>query len=133
MTPEVESFFARWLWRNEQIWQQQIRDKGIGDSQELIKSFRHNLKKLANGYLEGEHEFKTRGRFVDMGVGRGTDRTSRLGRYEEDWSKGRAGRKPKRWYTRALYGRLNDLLGATGARLGEEAIRMTKEQFPTTI
>lgn len=127
---DVEQFFSNWLKHNEEIFRDEIKDKAIGDKNELARSFNHELKRLGEGFLEGGHFFLTRGRFVDMGVGRGHGRGALTSSSRsEGWSRGRKGRKPKKWYSPAFYGRLNDLMGATGARISEQAIRNIKEEF----
>jgi len=123
----VETFFGQWMSKNEKIFQQEITDKKIGDSEQLIKSFHYEIIKLADGYLKGEHSFMTRGRFVDMGVGRGHPASGIGSRGDKgSWSRGRSGRIPKKWYSPALYGRLNDLMGAVGARISEQAVANIK-------
>ncbi len=123
---EVESLLAGWLAKNEEIFRDSLRTKKVGDTDELYNSFRHEIKRLAQGFLEGSHSFAVRGRFVDMGAGRGSDQ-SLSNKQSYNWTEGRSkGRKPKKWYSPAFYGRLNTLEGAVGLRLMETAIETVK-------
>lgn len=103
---------------------------GIGESDDLRNSLSSNMKRLATGYLEGEISFLERGRFVDMGSGRGYS-FGRSTRGDMDLQEGRhkKGRKPKKWYGKVFYGRLNDLQGAVGLKLMDavtEALRQAQ-------
>lgn len=131
LDPEIERFVYRWVIRTEQVWLEEMRKHKVGDTDKLRQSFHNNIMKLAEGHLNVEFSFLTRGRFVDAGKGRGGG--SRLGRYEEDWGKGRKGRRKKPWYSRALYARVNSLMGATGAKMSEQSLRLIKENFPKNI
>jgi hypothetical protein len=126
---EVEQFFARWMQKNEDIWRAEMRKLDIGDSQELYQSFHHTIRHLANGFLEGDQSFETHGRFVDMGVGRGRGKDDWEAGRLDDWGSGRKGRKAKPWYNKVLYGRINDLMGATGARIMEKAVSITRKSL----
>lgn len=127
---DVEAFFRHWLAYNEQIFRDEIQKRNIGVKEELIKSFHHEMRRLGHGYLEGEHYFFDRGRFVDMGVGRGHGRGELTSSSRsEGWDRGRKGRKPNPWYSPAFYGRLNDLMGAVGARFHEKALKKVKADF----
>lgn len=132
MNPEVEQYVRRWAARTEQVWQEEIAKQKIGDTRKLVKSFSHQVSAVAQGFLEVPFKFLGRGRMVDAGKGRGSGRKA-MGRFDEDWGKGRKGRKPKVWYSRALYGRVNDLMGATGAMLSETAMKQIKEGLPREI
>lgn len=131
MTPEVEQFVRRWAARTEQVWQEEIRKQKIGDTRELSKSFSHEINIMVGGFINVAFKFLGRGRMVDAGKGRGQGRS--IGRFDEDWGKGRKGRRPKVWYSRALYGRINDLMGATGAKMSETAMKTIKEGIPKTL
>ncbi|MCJ8334931.1 MAG: hypothetical protein MJH10_11870 [Epibacterium sp.] len=114
---ETDAFFEQWLRRTVAIMEGRIRDMGIGDTDDLRDSLAHEMRRLSTGYLEGEISFLERGRFVDMGSGRGysfgkSHRTDLHAQGREA-----KGRKPKKWYGRVFYGRLNDLQGAVGLKL----------------
>ena len=132
---ETEVFFDQWLRRTVDIMEGRIRDIDIGESDELRNSLKTSIKRLAQGYLEGEITFLERGRFVDMGSGRGYS-FGRSTRGDHDLQEGRhkKGRKPKKWYGKVFYGRLNDLQGAVGLKLMDavtESFSALREPHPS--
>lgn len=124
---EVERLFTRWLDRTAEIHLQEIGRLEIGDTGDLEKSVKTYYRHLAAGYLEGGLEFNDSGRYVDMGSGRGfshgkRDRSS----FDSEGERRSGGRKKKPWYSRVWYARVNDLQGAVGFQLMEQAVQMGK-------
>lgn len=123
MSLQVLDLLTSWTARTEEMLDRALKQMNIGDTGQLAKSLRSKVRQKAMGLLEAEHEFLIRGRFRDMGAGRGT----KAGRIESRASN-RAmtssgqGRRGKRWYSRTYWGRLNDLQGAIGYRLMETAV-----------
>jgi len=96
-----------WAKITVQRWQKNIRKLKIGNSKTLYNSFANDVIGAANGDLiKIDFTFQYYGKFVDMGVGKGTklsdgkqSRTSR--RVGVNMLGGRRG--PKKWYSRTLF------------------------------
>jgi hypothetical protein len=122
---ETLKILTRWFDRTEYILRLEKRKLDIGITEELDKSLNTAVHQRANDLLVGELEFLVRGRFVDMGAGRKRKvLESRDG--NGDLLKVKK-RKPKKWYSRAFYGRINDLQGVLGYKLMESAIDSVKD------
>ncbi len=129
--PEVDRLFERWIDRTIEIHHEELTKLGVGDTEDLRRSVQKHFRRMGDGYLEGGMTFLKRGRFVDMGSGRGYSHGRRTGGNSFDMDEPRTGkiRKPKKWYSKVFYGRLNDLQGALGFKLMEEAVDQAKEEF----
>jgi hypothetical protein len=130
MNTEILDLLTRWTERTQMILEREIDRFGIGDTGALKDSLESQVRAKSEAILESELQFLVRGRFRDMGVGRG----SRAGRIEtRAGNRARAstsgGRKPARWYSRAFWARLNDLQGAIGYQLMESSIQVIKGQL----
>src|SRR5690606_33018861 len=104
-----------WTERTEMILRLQMRKHKIKRSGALEGSLSSHVKAIADGMIESQVEFLVRGRFVDMGVGRSLKFESR--QTNADLIREKSGgkpRKPKQWYSRAYYGRINALQGILG-------------------
>lgn len=125
MNLETLKVLTRWFDRTEYILRLEKRKLKVDDTNELDKSLNTEVHQRANDLLVGELEFLVRGRFVDMGAGRKRKvLESRDG--NGDLLKVKK-RKPKKWYSRAFYGRINDLQGVLGYKLMESAIDSVKD------
>jgi hypothetical protein len=112
---EHREITARWLARTGQVLIGQMERLKVEDTEALKAGLSTRLSERGSGIIAAELSFLTRGRFVDMGAGRPT-------------SLGTAGRrKPKKWYSPAFYGRLNDLQGALGIQMSEETMAALKK------
>ena len=134
---EVSALFERWLTRTEEIMRQRISQMDIGSypgkkgPDELLRSLSSRMRDLGSGYLEGSFSFLERGRFVDMGSGRGYSFGQSI-RGTHDLETGRRknkGRRPKKWYGKVFYGRLNDLQGAVGYTMMENVLETLKTEL----
>lgn len=127
MNPETLQLLTRWTERTNFLLRRQREVLGVNNDGPLSKSQKYQVRQLSNAMLESQTEFLVRGRFVDMGAGR------RSTKIETRDGNGRLlggkGRKPKKWYSRTFWGRLNDLQGALGFRLMEDAINAVKNQI----
>lgn len=126
---EVQQILEEWTKRTTDLFLQEIHRKKVGyykgksfSDEELRKSVSSNIHALGKGYLVAEFLFPDKGRFVDMGVGRG----KKIGKSVEKVTAALATRKPKVWYSRALYGRVNDLQGVIGLKMMENAMAQLK-------
>ena len=114
-----------WFKRTELVLRREKTRLKVDDTNELDKSLAHKVHQRANDLLEGELEFLVRGRFSDMGAGRASRKIeTREG--NRSLIEGKT-RKPKKWYSRTFWGRLNDLQGILGYRLMESAIDAVKD------
>jgi hypothetical protein len=115
METEHKAIFGRWLNNTVKSLLKSADRLKVKDTEALKKSIKTNLSDAGEGILRGELSFLNRGRFVDMGAGR---------RAKNSFTNNR---KPKRWYSRPFYGRLNDLEGVLGISTMEESIKSLKE------
>ena len=118
---EAELIFSKWLERTTQVLNSEIDRLDVKQSKALKKSLESRLFRLSADVIGGEISFLIRGRFVDMGAGR----KRKVDAFSERPELGRRkmkGRKPKKWYSPAFYGRINDLQGALGFQLMEQAL-----------
>lgn len=97
-------------------WKRNLSRMNIGQmsSGELLRSFQYKVLAGAGGdVLKIEFAFKYYGKFVDMGVGRGTSLgdhpQSRTGRRFSPSFSGMI-RKPKKWYSKSFYAETQRLL-----------------------
>lgn len=121
----------RWSERTKRVLLYELGKHKIGISKDLEKSLEEKVFTSGTDIIS-QLSFLTRGRFVDMGAGRRPKleaRSAKLGPYRSKFEGSRKGRKPKKWYTRALYGRLNDLQGVLGYKMMEQAIEAIKENI----
>lgn len=130
MNLETLQVFTQWMRRTELIFHREISRLRIGDTKDLDQSIEHDVKQRSQAMLEGAFEFLIRGRFVDMGAGRGARKLETREGNRQLLTKGK-GRRPKKWYSRAFWGRLNDLQGVLGYRMMESAIDSVKEPLET--
>jgi hypothetical protein len=99
----------------------------VGESGKLDRSFQTRVLSLSQDTFQSQMDFLLRGRFVDMGVGRGRKIESR--QTNRELLSPTKARKPKKWFSRAYYGRLNDLQGVLGYQLIEASIRSVKDNL----
>lgn len=119
-------------------WEKQIRKHRIGKSEALFKSFTANVIRNSDGNpVKIELSFLYYGRFVDMGVGKGTS----LSQVKENRSlRNRAEqfknlRRPKKWYSKVKSAELANLaellireFGLKGINIMEEGVRELANQ-----
>jgi hypothetical protein len=123
MNLETFKVLTDWTARTEYILRLEKRKLDVDDTHELDNSLDSKVERAGNDMLKSEIGFLVRGRFVDMGAGRKSskietrDGNARLLKV----------RKPKKWYSRAFWGRINDLQGVLGFKLMEAAIRSVKD------
>jgi hypothetical protein len=127
MNPETLDILTRWTERTNFLLRRQREVLGVNNDGPLSKSQKYKVRQLSDSMLESQTEFLVRGRFVDMGAGRRStkietrDGNARL-------LKGKV-RRPKKWYSKTFWGRLNDLQGVLGYKLMEDAINSVKNQL----
>lgn len=113
-----------------------IRRKKIGVTDELLKSFRNKARGNGEG-ATGELIFKEYGRMVDMGVGRGQPLGALAKTRVALQSKSQSGlvfvkdktRRPKKFYSPVIYGKLTYLQNKLLYGYGQEAIDSLKAEL----
>lgn len=102
----------------------------VGDTGELSRSIKTDVMMRSEGMIYIELTMRARGRFRDMGVGRGVDFETALMNTERDKSRGaKRARTPNYWYSRAFFGRLNSLQSALGYKAMHEVSEMVHSAF----
>jgi len=116
---EVFNLSRRWLARTKEVLARERNKLGVDDTLELkqsVKTRQENNFPMIKLLLL----MKLRGRFVDMGAGRNYRKIQSM-----ENNRSRIRRRPKKWYSRPFYGRLNDLQGAIGYKMMEQALEST--------
>lgn len=127
---EIEAFLRNWQEKTKAILLRELKKQGVGVTDQLYKELHNELEKKAQGYFNLSLIMLRRGRFIDMGVGRGVP--IEMVKASRTRSRGaKRKRRPKRWYSRAFYGRLNDLQGAVGYKMMEEAQQIVRQAIKT--
>lgn len=124
MQSEILQILTRWTDRTEMVLERERKRMKIGKSGDLDRSFQTRVLTVSQDLFESQIDFLLRGRFVDMGVGNGRKVESQAS--NRALLQEKSGRRPKKWYSRAYYGRLNDLQGVLGYQLMESAIQSVK-------
>jgi hypothetical protein len=126
MNLETLKTLTDWSRRTALVLDREIVRWKLQDTRDLQQSLKERVDQKTESLLVAQLQFLVRGRFQDMGAGRGSKRNfeSRDGNRE---LLGGSKRKAKRWYSRAFWGRINDLQGVLGYRLMESAINSVKE------
>lgn len=116
-----------------------LRRKNIGVTEDLLNSIRSRASAAGNG-ATGELLFKEYGRFVDMGAGRGHPLGGLTTTKVALQSKQQQGlafikdnvRKPKKFYSPVIYGKLTYLQNKLLYGYTEEVIASLKQMQPST-
>lgn len=109
-----------WAKRTDALLLANLKKLNIGVTDELYSSLQHKVYQIGSDIVGIDISFLLRGRFVDMGAGAGYKK----GVFESQASnRAKLTRKPKPWYSKTFYGRLNALMGVTGASVSEQAVQ----------
>lgn len=109
-----------WAKRTDALLHANLKKLNIGITDELYSSLQHQVYQKGADIVGIDISFLLRGRFVDMGAGAGYKK----GAFEGIQSnREKLTRKPKKWYSKTFYGRLNALMGVTGASVSETAVQ----------
>jgi len=131
MNLDLIKLLTRWTERTDYILRLERKKLNVNSSGALDKSQEYKVRQISDALLESQIEFLVRGRFVDMGAG---GRARKLETREGNARLvGAKGRKPKKWYSRAYWGRINDLQGAIGFKLMEDAVNSVKNQLDDKV
>ena len=119
---EVLQVVQEWAERTDQILHGQLKSMGIGISDELFNSLRNRVYQQAGTTIGYDLSFLMRGRYRDMGAGRRRKIESIESNGDIIRGQKKGGHRPKKWYSRAFYGRLSALNGVVSAQIAEQAI-----------
>lgn len=121
-------------------WQGAIKDKNIGITGALIRSFSREIQMAGDDVKMVIMRFNFYGRFRDMGVGRGlkayergSNKTNLIGAKRYGANVSYTGRQPKKWYNKirvAQTYRLGELLATEE---GKRLIQNIEADFSNTI
>ncbi len=123
---EIQSLFKEWAQRTVEVLRKQLRAKKIRVSDDLFKSLATKVAQQQGLMLAADFSFLTHGRFVDMGKGR-TRQVQSQANYRQVWM-GQE-RKPKKWYSRPIYGRIHTLSAVMSSSIAEQAVRSVTENL----
>lgn len=123
---EVQSYVASWAQKTDEILLMTLKRLNVGHNEDLFRSLRSKVYRLAGDTVGYDLTFLLHGRFRDMNVGRGRGKSSSL-KIENTASNRqivrKRGVKPAKWFSKPFYGRLNALQGAIGYSLMEQSIQ----------
>ncbi len=129
MNLDLLPILTSWTERTLYILRLEKRKLDVDDTKALDASLDGKAIQASNEKLHSEIEFLLRGRFVDMGAGR---KSSKIETRDGNARKLKL-RRPKKWYSRAFWGRINDLQGVFGFKLMEAAIRSVKDPLEERV
>ena len=124
MATGVKELLKNWTARTAQLFKSNQTKYNIGKTSSLLNSIQGRTQQTQEDQLTASFQFLETGRFVDMGVGKGTKFAEASLNKRGSYTKGRV---PKKWYSRTFYGRLNALQGAIGFSFMEQSISSIKE------
>ena len=112
-------------------WKRKLAISKIGDSRNLLQSFKYNVLASANGdVLKISLLFEYYGRFVDMGVGKGV----KIGDVKESATSRRLSgkmlgnrRRPKKWYSKTLHAEVMKLSEIFAKEFGHRGVMAITE------
>ncbi len=122
-----------WAFYTIKIWKEKLRKLRIGRTGALESSF---LKEVIGtpdgGVISIQFAFKYTGKFVDMGVGRGTKigdvSESKLSRALEGRMLGNR-RRPKKWYGKTFYAEVATLKEILAKEYGHKGTLVIRENI----
>lgn len=132
---EVKAYVDQWADRTDQVLLQMLRRYDVGITEDLYNSVRSRVYALSSALIGYDLSFLLRGRYRDMGAGRGRgkDKSVKLEssttNREIIRSRGRTKLKPAPWFSKPFYGRLNMLQGVIGMKAMEQSIQVVRNQL----
>lgn len=104
---EIRGYVDGWARLTIEAWRKELRKHKIGVTEELYRSFTHQLKRDREDLLGVMLKFKFYGRLRDMGVGKGVSAHERFTNKQNLSANKRYGtnlsavsRKPARWFNK---------------------------------
>jgi hypothetical protein len=130
---EIHKVISDWARYTIERLQKSIDKKHIGVTGSLRYSLLYQLAALANGGVESvKLEFNYYGKFLDMGVGRG-QKIESVKSNREVYNLVGGGRKPKKWFSKTLWGEVAALTELLSVKYGDQGTRMIKESIQQII
>lgn len=133
--PEVDIKKAAFIAEELTWWSNYVTDRLTAElqrrnmkvSDDLLNSLKAAVES-ANANHEGAAalSFKTYGRFVDMGAGRGYNKGVPSSEAVRERLQDRRGRRPKKWYSRVAYGTLDRLIMNLVSKYQDGTLNMLK-------
>ncbi|WP_420154157.1 hypothetical protein [Siphonobacter sp.] len=132
---ETQHFFEEWVRYTCERLAHNLQKQGVQFSEGSAKDFvKTRIEQRVNGYLVAYFTFRMSGRFIDMGVGKGTSfAESRKGTRSTSSTQQdkRHKRTRKNWYSTTMYGRIHWLQEAISAQIIEEYLPELPKLPPT--
>lgn len=129
---EVKAYVSQWADYTDRLLLQMLRRYDVGVTEELYQSVRSKVYERSSALIGYDLTFLLRGRYRDMGAGRGRGKNALPAKLESSTTnreiiRSRGKLKPAKWYSKPFYGRLNMLQGVIGMKLMEETIQVVKK------
>lgn len=128
---------SKWSQYTIERWKKNIIKQKIGDTHELSNSFKSFLIGSLNDLERIRFSYLLRGKFVDLGVGRGQKVSAIKGNREQLRAagiKGRSeGRHAKKWYSKTMYAETITLADLMMQHYGISAQNQVLENIPEKI
>lgn len=136
-----EQVITEWMRRSIEYFQHALDRSGVkSQAKVLYNSLLATAIKNSDGDLKvAIIKFNYYGRFVDMGVGRGMpiggqrDRSDYLKHRNEQGQLHKFKRKPKKWYSRTLAGRVKTLSELLADQFGIEVITIMEQGLTSDV
>lgn len=136
----ILSFFETadvWAFYTLKIWKEKITKLKIGQSGKLETSFSKSLTGTEKGgNIIVKFQFRYYGKFVDMGVGRGTPlggvRENKTSRALQGKMLGNR-RVPKKWYSKTLYAETATLKEILARNFAHKGVMVIVENFAENL
>lgn len=130
---EMKQVVSDWAKYTIERLQKQITKKKIGVTGSLNYSLLYKLAALSGGGVSSVNlEFNYYGKFIDMGVGRG-QKIESVKSNREVYNLVGGGRRPKKWFSKTLYGEVAALADIMSTKYGEQGARVLKESIQQSI
>lgn len=129
---EIRKVISDWARYTIERLQKSIDRYKIGYTGSLRYSILYQLASLAGSTSGVNLEFNYYGKFVDMGVGRG-QKIESIKSNREVYNLVGGGRKPKKWFSKTLYGELAALREIMASKYGELGTQILKESIEQHI
>lgn len=126
-TINTSQVVSDWAQYTVQRLQKSLLKKKVGQTGILNNSMIYAIKSMGGQPTSVQIEFSYYGKFVDMGVGRG-QKIESVASNRDIVSLLGVGRRPKKWFSKTMYGEiaaLRKLLGQEYGQIGAQILRDT--------
>lgn len=124
----IEHELRAWAAMVDENLKTALSDKGIGISESLRRSLAYRILAAGSGH-KGRYQlvFNEYGRFVDMGAGKPKGLQSEQNKRAAIMRASGQSRRPKKWYSRTVYGSLSSLINRLVKNYAEFSVKYIKE------